>query len=102
MRTLYTRRRSALLEGLDKFCGDALTTHCADAGLYVATLLEKGFRDVDVVERMKHVSLSAVSLSSCYITRPLRQGLLLGFGGWDERRLLAATRTLGELLERLQ
>ena len=98
MRTLYMRRRDALLEGLDRFCGDTLTVHCAEAGFYLATFLSRGHRDVEVAERMKRASLWARPLSSCYVSRPVRQGLLLGFGGWDERRLLAATRTLGELL----
>ena len=98
MRTLYKSRRDALLDGLEKFCADALTVHRAEAGLYLAAFLEEGHRDADVVERMKHASLWARALSSCYVSRPARQGLLLGFGGWDERRLLAATRTLGEVL----
>jgi hypothetical protein len=37
-------------------------------------------------------------LSTCYVGGARRSGLLLGFGGFDERTLVAATRTLGEVL----
>jgi GntR family transcriptional regulator/MocR family aminotransferase len=72
--------------------------HNADAGLHVATLLPDGVSDVDVVKRMAARGLVAAPLSSFYLGRPRRSGLLLGFGGVDEARLEAATRTLGEAL----
>jgi hypothetical protein len=37
-------------------------------------------------------------LSKCYLGARSRNGLLLGFGGFDERTLLAATRVLGQVL----
>jgi GntR family transcriptional regulator / MocR family aminotransferase len=42
--------------------------------------------------------LTATALSSCYAGRSRRSGLLLGFGGSTERRLIEAARTLGEVL----
>ena len=45
--------------------------------------------------------LTATPLSSCYAGGGGggRSGLLLGFGGSTERRLLEATRVLGQILE---
>jgi GntR family transcriptional regulator/MocR family aminotransferase len=62
-------------------------------------LLKHGLDDGDVVRRMAARGLTATPLSSCYAGGGGRSGLLLGFGGSTERRLLEATRLLGEVLE---
>ncbi|MGH8495429.1 MAG: PLP-dependent aminotransferase family protein [Gammaproteobacteria bacterium] len=98
MRGLYLERRDALLTGLARHCGDRLTVHNADAGLHVAALLSEGLDDNDVVRRMAGRGLTATALSTCYAGPARRKGLLLGFGGSTERRLLEATRVLGEVL----
>jgi GntR family transcriptional regulator/MocR family aminotransferase len=98
MRTIYMGRREALLAGLARHCDGRLTVHNADAGLHVATLLPTGVDDVAVVERMIARGLTATALSTCYAGSVRRSGLLLGFGGWSERRIADATGTLGEIL----
>ena len=98
MRSIYLRRREAMLEGLTRHCADVLAVVNADAGLHVPTLLTTGQRDTAVLQRMTARGLTGVVLSKCYIGPTSRNGLLLGFGGFDERTLLAATRTLGQAL----
>lgn len=98
MRALYLRRREALLGGLARHCRDVLAVHNADAGIHVATFLPSGMDDIEVARRMAAHGLTATALSSCYLAASRRSGLLLGFGGFDERRIAAATRTLGEVL----
>ena len=98
MRGLYSRRREALLDGLARHCGAMLTVHNADAGLHVATLLPNDVDDVTVVARMTARGLTATPLSACYAGKVRRNGLLLGFGGTDEKALATATRALGAIL----
>ena len=98
MRARYLSRRNALLAGLARHCEGLLEIHNADAGLHVATLLHAGDDDVAVVRRMAERGLTATALSSCYAGSRRRSGLLLGFGGWSERRIADATATLGEIL----
>ena len=98
MRGVYLGRRDALLTGLARHCGDRLILHNADAGLHVAVLLPAGIDDRDVVRHMAERGLTATALSTCYAERNHRSGLLLGFGGSTERRLLEATEVLGEVL----
>jgi GntR family transcriptional regulator/MocR family aminotransferase len=98
MRGVYLARRDALLTGLARHCGDWLTVHNADAGLHVAVLLSGGLNDEQVLRRMAERGLTATALSTCYAGTARRSGLLLGFGGSTERRLLEATRVLGEVL----
>jgi GntR family transcriptional regulator/MocR family aminotransferase len=99
MRGVYRSRRDALLTGLARHCADRLSVFNADAGLHLAVLLKHGLDDGDVVRRMAARGLTATPLSSCYAGGGGRSGLLLGFGGSTERRLLEATRLLGEVLE---
>jgi GntR family transcriptional regulator/MocR family aminotransferase len=98
MRGVYLARRDALLTGLARHCGDRLIVHNADAGLHLAARLRAGLDDRGVVDRMARRGLTATALSTCYAGTSGRGGLLLGFGGSTERRLLEATRTLGEVL----
>jgi GntR family transcriptional regulator/MocR family aminotransferase len=98
MRGVYLERRNTLLSGLAKHCADHLTVYNADAGLHVAVLLSRGANDMDVVQRMAQRGLTATALSTCYSGAGRCSGLLLGFGGSTERRLLQATRMLGEVL----
>jgi GntR family transcriptional regulator/MocR family aminotransferase len=98
MRGVYLKRRDALVTGLARHCGDRLTVHNADGGLHVAVLLSGGLDDTDVVRRMAQRGLTATALSTCYTETARRSGLLLGFGGSTERRLLEATRVLGDVL----
>jgi GntR family transcriptional regulator/MocR family aminotransferase len=98
MRVIYQRRREALLEGLTRYCDDALIVLNADAGLHVATLLPGADDDRAVLAKLTASELTAMRLSLCFAGPNPAQGLLLGFGGFDERSLLAATRTLGDVL----
>jgi GntR family transcriptional regulator/MocR family aminotransferase len=98
MRVVYLERRDALLAGLARHCGDRLTVHNADAGLHLAVLLPVGLDDREVVRRMAGRGLTATALSTCYAGKDRRSGLLLGFGGSTGRRLLEASRVLGEVL----
>jgi GntR family transcriptional regulator/MocR family aminotransferase len=99
MRGVYRARRDALLTGLGRHCADRLVVVNADAGLHLAVLLQNGLDDREVVRGMATRGLTATPLSSCYAGGGGRSGLLLGFGGSTERRLLEATRLLGQVLE---
>jgi GntR family transcriptional regulator/MocR family aminotransferase len=101
MRVLYEARRDALLNGLDRHCADYLTVHNADAGLHLATHLPDGTDDRAVLKRMAKHKLTAMALSTCYMTAPAHPGLLLGFGGFEERRIANATRVLGDVLREM-
>jgi GntR family transcriptional regulator / MocR family aminotransferase len=97
MRALYHARRDALVRGLREHAG--LTPHNADAGLHVTTFID-GVDDRELVCELAGRGLDATALSTCYAGRRPRTGLVLGFGGHSERRILAACRTLGEVLTR--
>ena len=98
MRGVYVKRREALLSGLERHCAEYLSVYNADAGLHV-TVLSRQADDEELVARMARRGLTAAALSACYSGKVRQQGLLLGFGGFTERRLLEATRILGEIFK---
>jgi hypothetical protein len=51
-----------------------------------------------VVRRMTTRGLAGMALSACFMGPAKTNGLLLGFGGFDEHALIDATRTLGDVL----
>jgi GntR family transcriptional regulator/MocR family aminotransferase len=102
MRGVYLERRDALLTGLTRHCTGRLTVVNAEAGLHIAVLLNSGLDDEDIVHCMAARGLTATALSSCYAGPARQSGLLLGFGGSTPRRLLEATRVLGEVLHEVK
>jgi GntR family transcriptional regulator/MocR family aminotransferase len=98
MRSAYLERRDALLRGLDRHCGELLQVYNSDAGLHVTVLLRDDSDDHGVAARLGRSGLATTALSNSYVGPVRRQGLLLGFGCASPQRLLAATRTLGDVL----
>jgi len=95
MRVVYEKRRDALVRGLREHCD--LTPHNSDAGLHVSAFLPRRVSDRAVVREAARRGIDILPLSTCYLAEP-RNGLILGFGGTSERRILTACRTLGEVL----
>jgi GntR family transcriptional regulator/MocR family aminotransferase len=100
-RTLYLGRRNALVERLRARLGDLLTIHCADAGLHLTAFLPPGVDDREVLRLAAARGVTATALSTCYLGRRPRSGLILGFGGSDERRLGEAVETLRDVIRGL-
>ncbi len=100
MRTLYEKRRDALIRGLREHAG-SLVPHNADAGLHIAAFLAKGMDDRVVAREAALRGIDAIALSTCYAGPHPRPGLVLGFGGASERRIVIACKTLGEVIREL-
>jgi GntR family transcriptional regulator / MocR family aminotransferase len=98
MRDVYRRRRDALLAGLEQHGRGLLTVHNSDAGLHVPVWLPEGVADTAVITSLEQRGLTATPLSTCYGGTETRSGLLLGFGGADERTLDRATRILANVV----
>jgi GntR family transcriptional regulator/MocR family aminotransferase len=75
-----------------------LASYNTDAGLHVSAFLPKGLDDRDVVREALSRGLYATALATCYTGRRARHGLVSGFAGASERRILAASRILGEIV----
>jgi GntR family transcriptional regulator/MocR family aminotransferase len=101
MRKLYLGRRNALVERIEARLGGLLTTCSADAGLHLAALLPRGVDDREVLHRAAARGVTGTALSSCYAGRRPQSGLVLGFGGSDERRIAGGVEVLRDVIRGL-
>jgi GntR family transcriptional regulator/MocR family aminotransferase len=101
MRVTYLNRRNALLKAVDQHLGKFLTPYNTDAGLHLTAFLPDGFNDYEIVRKAAARGISATALSTCYAARHSRNGLILGFGGANERRIRTAVQTLASVIEEL-
>ncbi len=87
MRMLYMQRRVALVEAVRIQMGDEFEIVGAEAGMHLVVLLPPGLRDVMVAKAAARRGISAIPLSTCYLTPPARAGLILGYGGANAHQI---------------
>ena len=102
MRSIYLKRRNALVKSMDEYLGELLLPHNTDAGLHLTAFLPEGTNDCEVVRRAAERGINATALSTCYAGKAARSGLILGFGGADERKIKVAAKTLGKIIRELR
>jgi GntR family transcriptional regulator/MocR family aminotransferase len=98
MRMLYMERRAALVEAIQHQMGDKLEIIGSEAGMHLVALLPPGVNDVAVATKAATIGISAMPLSSCYLNRPVRSGLILGYGGTDPQQIREGVRKLAPLI----
>lgn len=98
MRVTYLNRRNALLKALSEHLAKFLIPYNTDAGLHLSAFLRAGLDDREIVRKAAEHGVSATALSTCYAGKHSRSGLILGFGGANERRIRAAAQTLSKVI----
>jgi GntR family transcriptional regulator/MocR family aminotransferase len=81
MRVLYMERRSLLVDALRAQLGNMLEVIGAEAGMHLVALLPPGVDDREAARRAAQNGISVLPLSMCYLKKPERGGLILGYGG---------------------
>jgi GntR family transcriptional regulator/MocR family aminotransferase len=98
MRQLYRERRGMLVDAIREGLGSTLRVLGDQAGAHlVATFLKKS-SDRQVSVRAGRQGLWVMPLSSCYLGRATRQGLVLGYGGTDASDVIDGVRRLRRVL----
>jgi GntR family transcriptional regulator/MocR family aminotransferase len=87
MRMLYMERRRALIKAIHLQMGDMLEVIGAEAGMHLVALLPPGTDDVAVSRKAAQRGISTIPLSTCYLTPPMRGGLILGYGGANSHQI---------------
>jgi GntR family transcriptional regulator / MocR family aminotransferase len=98
MRQLYAQRRIALVDELQREFGSALDILGSEAGMHLAVILPKGFRDQEVAARAAREKLWLAPLSPAYVGETARQGFILGFGNTTVEGMPKAVRQLKSVL----
>jgi GntR family transcriptional regulator/MocR family aminotransferase len=98
MRRLYARRQLALREAIAQHAGDLLSTAPEPAGMHLICTLRNGMNDRDASKRAAEAGLVAPALSNYFAGVPFRQGLILGYAGFDETVIDTSIKTLAQAL----
>ncbi len=100
MRMLYMERRKTLVNAIRNHMHGLLEVIGDDAGMHLVALLPHNIDDVEVSKEASRNAISAMPLSSCYMTPPKRGGLILGYGGVSPRQIQEATLKLAPIVKR--
>ena len=92
-------RRNSLVQALQVEMGGALQVIGSEAGMHLVALLPRGLDDTAIARKAAEQGISAMPLSSCYLRRTTRKGLVLGYGATDERQIRQAVRRLRSIVE---
>ena len=98
MRTLYQRRQELLVHVLKRRLGERIDLTSSDAGMNLVVWLPPHLDDRLVVAEAKKYDLDLMPLSALTVAHYRRPGLLLGFGGIQEREIIEGVDRLERVL----
>jgi GntR family transcriptional regulator/MocR family aminotransferase len=102
MRKRYAGRQQELLRAAEHHLDGLLILAPDPAGMHLvadlAPALAKRMRDTEAARRAANIGISTPALSSYYMGRADRQGLLLGYAATPDRAIEPATRRLAQAL----
>jgi GntR family transcriptional regulator / MocR family aminotransferase len=99
MRALYLERLEAVLDAFNRELKGAVDVHRPEAGMHIIGWLQKGVSGPEVSRRAAAAEVDASPISSFYVHRPPRDGLMLGYTGYSQAALREATRRLARVFE---
>ncbi|MDH1471201.1 PLP-dependent aminotransferase family protein [Shewanella sp. GD03713] len=100
MRSLYSTRRSLLIDALTETFGERLRIDRRTGGMHIVVRLADGTNDKAVSLRAKSAGLSMQALSNWYISDEVEQGWLLGFTNVNDRtQALALAQQLALIID---
>jgi len=99
MRTLYDKRRQALVRALETHFGDRVTILGENAGMSLMIRLRGRLDDDEVTRRARLAGVGLVSARHYYLVESRRDEFLLGYAGLSERRIQEGVRRLAKILK---
>ncbi len=98
MRTLYDKRRQALVRSLNQHFEDRLKIVGENAGMHVMVRLQTELGDEEIVRRAAQVGVGLVSAQIYYMGESHSGEFVLGYAGLSERRIQEGVRRLAKAL----
>jgi GntR family transcriptional regulator/MocR family aminotransferase len=98
MRMLYMDRDDALVTEINKQLGSIMEIVSAQAGMHLVGLLPDGVEDTIVWQRAARAGIASWPLSICCQRKPHRGGLVLGYGGVDQRQIQDGVKRLAAII----
>jgi GntR family transcriptional regulator / MocR family aminotransferase len=97
LRRRNTARRTALLDAIREFLGDRVEVTGDGAGAHIVLWL-KGIEEEAAIARAAERGVCVYGIAHCFLTRPSRAGLMLGYARMNEREIRESVRLLGEVI----
>lgn len=98
MRKLYEKRQKVLVYELKERLGDKLEVINSHSGMHIIGWLPEGVEDESVVKKITEFGIKTTSVSSHYLTKQKRGGLIFGYTAIDENQIRKSVRQLSEIL----
>jgi GntR family transcriptional regulator/MocR family aminotransferase len=97
-RQTYRERHAALVTAIREMLPSRFEMAGSETGMHLTLLLPEGMDDVALTRRAAEAGISVRPLSICYLKRPQRGGLILGFGGASPAEIREGVKVLRTLL----
>lgn len=101
MKKLYKERRNYLIEQVESRLSDYFKINLADGGLHICLLCKQPIEDTVLSRALHNVGIVARPLSSFYRLPFKKQGLVLGFAGFDKKTIDAGLQQIEKTIKRM-
>jgi GntR family transcriptional regulator / MocR family aminotransferase len=98
MRVLYLARNQRLVAEIQEQLGTTVEIVSAQAGMHLVCLLPAGVEDMIVWQYAAKAGIASWPLSVCYQRKPQRGGLVLGYGGVDQKQIRDGVKRLAAVI----
>jgi GntR family transcriptional regulator / MocR family aminotransferase len=98
VRAAYAERQSALVAAAERHLNGLLEVNSAEAGMHLIGWLPEGIDDEEVARRANAEGIGVTALSACYMRRPPRGGLIMGYASTRPEQIDKSVSILGRVL----
>jgi GntR family transcriptional regulator / MocR family aminotransferase len=98
MRTLYDRRRQALVRALNHQFGSRVEILGENTGMHLMVRLQTGLSDAEVVQRARGEGVGLVSAALYYLSKGRQDEFVLGYASLSERKIQEGVRRLAKII----
>ncbi|MDX2203868.1 MAG: PLP-dependent aminotransferase family protein [Hyphomicrobiaceae bacterium] len=98
MRQRYRQARDVLVACLERHLGDIADVEVPECGMQLLLRFRAPVSDIAVAEAARTAGIVVKPVSPHYMAAPVRQGLVLGLSGFDDRQLKAAGTRLAAIV----
>lgn len=98
MRTLYAKRRQALIRALKLQFEDRVAVLGENAGMHLMVRLQTNFSDEEVIRRATEAGVGLLSAKIYYLNDSRSGEFVFGYGGLSERRISDGIKRLAKAL----
>ena len=97
LRRRNASRRESLLEAVAEYLGERVAVTGDGAGAHVVLWPKRVMREEEAVAQAAAKGVGIYGISHCYLRRPSRSGLLLGYATLDEDEIRSGIRLLADV-----